>query len=1126
MRDDPAVRRATVPIAIIGLSCRLPGADDPDQFWTMLQAGRDAVGTVPPDRWDRDYFFHPNQSQSGKMYTRAGGFLENVDRFDAEFFGITPREAAQMDPQQRLALELAWEALESARIVPATIGGSQTSVVMGASSDDYGGLQREQGAWNDPYIMSGSAISLISNRISYIFDLHGASLTIDTACSSALVAVHQACEMLRRGESSLAIAGGVNIILLPWSGIGFSRARMLSPTGHCYAFDARADGYVRSEGGGVVVLKPLSAALADGDPIHAVIRASSVNSDGRTNGISLPSAAGQEQLLRRVYASAGIDPADVTYVEAHGTGTSAGDPVECSALGTVIGAAHDGNAPCLIGSVKTNIGHLESAAGIAGLTKVVLALKHREIPANIFSDNPNPNIPFADLNLEVVRSHRKLDEANSPLVMGVNSFGFGGTNAHVVLEEYVADRHEVVPSDSGPQSLLMSARTGAALADLAGRYAEMLKTSSASLASICHSAAVARTHHPVRIATFGASKGDVARQLAAYAQGDTDPAVISGQITDKPGRIAFVFSGNGSQWVGMGKDLIAREPLVAEWIGRVDDVLRPLLAWSVLDVLTREVAAAAYDRTEIAQPVLFALQVAIVEWLRAHGIADEACVGHSVGEVAAAYAAGILSLEQACFVVSHRSAVQAKTAGMGKMAAAALSAERAAAVISRYGDAVTIGAINSPGSVTLAGEESVLRTIGEEVSADGVFYRLLMLDYAFHSRAMDPVRDELLRRLEGLSPAVATRQFISTVTGAAAEGSALGAGYWWDNIRQPVRFAAAIEALITDGVNVFVEIGPHPVLTGYVNECLRAANNVSGVSVATLRRREPEAESLRSTLGAIYVAGGPIDYAQVAARVEPAPDLPRYPWQRDHYFLSRRLRMPSPSLGPLQHPLLGYRLPTDHPTWENNPELWHHAYLADHIVQGAIVFPAAAYIEMALAAGALQFGTDAIAIEDFEIRKPLVLSDREAPRIEFAFSTDDNSFRMTTSGAASSKPMTAATGRLRPLSGTAAPAGAGSVADLRRRLSGHQSAAAHYHACEEHGLSYGPAFQGLVDIWFGEGEALGRIVPPATIAGRTQDYHFHPALLDACFQVIFSAFPEEIDGRQRASYLPTSIDSV
>jgi phthiocerol/phenolphthiocerol synthesis type-I polyketide synthase C len=1097
------------PVALVGLACRFPGAADLEEFWSLLKAGTDAVGEIPGDRWDVDAHFHSDPATPGKMYTRAGGFIANIDKFDAAFFGISPREARRIDPQQRLLLELTWEAFESAGIVPARVTGSQTGVFVGISLSDYAAMQRDEPDRIDPYVMSGSAISNAANRISYIFDLHGPSFAVDTACSSSLVAVHEACVSLWRGESSLAIAAGVNALLSPSGAIGFSKARMLSPTGRCRPFDAAGDGYVRSEGGAVVILQPLAQAIAENNPVYAVIVGSGVNSDGRTTGLAMPNQAAQEALLRRVYRDAGIDPGEITYVEAHGTGTSVGDPIECAALGTVLGVSRPSGDCCRIGSVKSNIGHLEPASGIAGLLKVVLALRHRAIPRTLHFTTPNPQIPFEDLNLSVVSEYTEL--APGRLTMGVNSFGFGGTNAHIVVREPEAPFSVAADEDSETEGqeiwpLLISGRDAEALKCLALRYVELLRSPTApAFRALCCAAATRRTHHQHRLAAFGRTSDEVAARLEVFAAGNAPPLLARGHVQALPARLAFVFSGNGSQWNGMGRDLLA-DPFIAASIERIDAALSPLIGWSVIGVLQSVEPANRFDRTEIAQPALFAVQAAMIEWLGAHGIEADAMLGHSVGEVAAAYGAGILSLSEACRVIAERSGAQARTAGTGRMAALGLSPENAASAIAPYGELLTIAAVNGSNSVTVAGDTAALDALGAELEPNHTFFRPLDLDYAFHSRYMDPIREVLLDRLDGLAPRDGRLRFVSTVTGTTIEGKRLDAAYWWDNIRRPVQFAPAIDSLVAEGFNVFLEIGPHPVLDTYLRECLKASGG-QGISITTLRRHEPERDALQLALGRCYAAGVEIDYDVLYPRECAPVPLPAYPWQREHYWFSENDREVGASPSRRKHPLLGKRLPTTDGIWKNRLDPAVLSWLADHMVQGSMVLPGAAYIEMAISAVLSTGDCDGAEIEAFEIRRPVVIAPGAEPLIEVALSAEDGSFRLHAGDIRGTTLPAVAVARAVPLARRRSEPAA-SVEAIRARMGKRIDGADLYSRFTAQGLIYGPAFQGIAEAWAGKDEALGRITVPAAIAAELGEYRIHPALLDACLQVTLATIPD------------------
>jgi len=1112
------------PVALVGLACRFPGAADVADFWSLLKAGKDAVTEIPDDRWDVDAYYHPDPAKPGKMYTRAGGFIADIDRFDAGFFGISPREARRIDPQQRLLLELTWEAFESAGIVPARVAESQTGVFVGISVSDYAALQREEPDRVDPYVMSGSALSNAANRISYIFDLHGPSFIVDTACSSSLVAVHEACVSLWTGESSLAIAAGVHALLSPSATVGFSKARMLSPTGRCHPFDAAGDGYVRSEGGGVVILQPLAQAIAEKNPIYAVIVGSGVNSDGRTAGLAMPNQAAQEALLRRVYRDAGIDPGEIAYVEAHGTGTSVGDPIECASLGRVFGAARAPGDCCRIGSVKSNIGHLEPASGIAGLLKVVLALRHRAVPRTLHFTNPNPDIPFKELNLSVVSEHTEL--APGRLTMGVNSFGFGGTNAHVVLQD-------PQPLASNPaledvegreiRPLLISAHDSTALNCLALRYAELLRSPTAPpFSALCRTAATRRTHHQHRLAAFGRTPEEVAAQFDAFVAGDPPPLLAQGHVQAPPARLAMVFSGNGSQWLGMGQDLLA-DPFIAACIERVDATLSRLSGWSVKDALQSVEPADLFDRTEIAQPALFAVQVAILEWLRAHGIEADAVLGHSVGEVSAAYGAGILPLAEACQVITERSRAQGRTAGTGRMAALGLSPENAASVIAPYGEALTIAAVNSRNAVTVAGDAAAIEALGVDLEPNGVFFRPLDLDYAFHSRCMDPIRETLLDGLGGLASQDGQVRFVSTVTGATIKGSRLNAAYWWDNIRRPVQFAPAIASLVAEGFNTFLEIGPHPILDRYLRECLQASDH-EGVSIPTLRRHEPERDALWIALGRCYTAGVAIDYDALYRGECAFVSLPAYPWQRERYWFSEQSEVGA-SLGNRRHPLLGKRLPTITGIWKNRLDPALLPWLSDHIVQGSVVLPGTAYIEMAVSASSAIHRCDGVEIEGFEIRRPVVIADGAEPLVEIGLSNEDGAFRLHAGDATGTGLPPVAVGRAVPLaSGQSKPTA--SVEMIQERMARRIDGAQFYRRFATRGLTYGPAFQGVAEVWAGKDEALGRIIVPAAIAAELGEYRIHPALLDACLQITLATDPDQPDEEAQGVFVPSKAERI
>ncbi len=881
----PTIESAVGPVAVVGIGCRFPGADGPAAFWRLLREGVDAIAEVPPDRWDIDAYFDPDLATPGKMNTRWGGFLRDIDRFDPYAFGISPREAARMDPQQRLLLEVTWEALEDAGIPLARLAGSRTGVFVGISSNDYGLLQLADPALSDPHAGTGNALSIAANRVSYLLDLHGPSLSVDTACSSSLVAVHLACQSLRSGECDIALAGGVNVILSPAITVNFTKAGFMAPDGRCKAFDARADGYVRGEGSGMVVLKPLEAAQADGDRVYAVIRGSATNSDGRTQGLTAPNARAQADVLRAAYRQAGVAPARVRFVECHGTGTALGDPLEAQALGSVLADGRPDHRPLTIGSVKTNIGHLEAAAGIAALIKTALALWHRQLPPSLHFRSPNPLIPFEDLRLRVPQRPESLDDGDAPPVAGVSAFGFGGTNAHVVLEAPpTVDRSDEgeTSGHAAPRAYLLpiSAHTADAVRSHARSYIAFLRERpAAALRDICYTAAVRRHHHDHRLAVAGATPDALVERLLAAVEGPT-PQPGRTATPDRRPKIAFVFSGQGPQWWGMGRELLAAHPAFRAEVERVDGLLAEQAGWSVLAELLADEAHSRLDRTDVAQPALLAIHLGLVSLWRAWGVEPDAVVGHSVGEIAAAHVAGILTLEDAVRVAHHRGRLMQRAAGRGKMAAVELPPDEIARAVADHGNRLWIAAVNSPTSVTVGGDPEAVDALMQTLRARGVFCRELRVHYAFHTPQMEPHDAEIEGALEGLRLSPAARTIVSTVTGRPAEPDDYGPGYWRRSIREPVQFASAVEALIEQGCRVFVEISPHPALGAAVAQCLRHRGS-DGAVVASLRRGEPEMLAMLSALGTLYSLGTPVDWRGVYPNGGRVVALPSYPWQRE-----------------------------------------------------------------------------------------------------------------------------------------------------------------------------------------------------------------------------------------------------
>ncbi|HVK65323.1 MAG TPA: SDR family NAD(P)-dependent oxidoreductase [Polyangium sp.] len=851
-RPPPMPSRSTSPanepIAIVGMACRFPKAPDLDAFWRLLHDGVDAITEVPRDRWDAAELYDPDTAATGKLNTRWGGFLDHVDTFDPQFFGISPREAVQMDPQQRLALELALEALEDAGIPPPTLKGSRTGVFVGALFLDHALLQDRAGRESiTAHTSTGGTSCIIANRISYAFGLQGPSMTVDTACSSSIVAIHLASQSLRSGETGIAIAGGVSLMLVPETTMGFTRLNAMSPDGRCRAFDARGNGYVRSEGAGLVILKRLSDALRDGDRVDAVVRGSSVNNDGASNGLTAPNPLAQQSMLRDACRAAGIAPADIQYVEAHGTGTPLGDPIEAGALGAVIGVEHPHDQPLCIGSVKTNIGHLEAAAGMAGLMKVALAMQHDALPPSLHYQSPNPNIDFPRLNLRVVAKVEPWPAPEGTLRRaGVSSFGYGGTNAHVILESMARSTASVALIEAGAPEA-MGASIGLALESIRGEEViagRVLRGPPAGLGQ--------------RLAVVASTKSGLEARLVEARSGAEGRGIFRGAARGSR-RVVWVFSGQGSQWAGMGRSLVLSEPSFRAALTRCDRVLGPLLGWSVLDEIMAGSTRVAADRLDIMWPVLFAFQVALAELLHDLGLEPGAVIGHSIGEVAAAHVAGVLSLEDAARVIAHQATLVQRSAGQGMMLLAGVGWDEAQSIAASSGGRIHRAIAASPTSTVFSGDGGALAGIAASFASRGVFARPVSTGAAVHGPQMAYLMDELPPLLTGLHPMSARVPVVSSLTGERIRGEDLDVAYWSRQLGEPVLFANGIQRLLDDGLAVFLEIAPHPIVKHSIDECIRHVDKqATAAAVAALWRNEDEGRSIREAVGQLFVHGASV----------------------------------------------------------------------------------------------------------------------------------------------------------------------------------------------------------------------------------------------------------------------------
>lgn len=1111
-------------VAVIGLSFRFPSTTT-DNYWPALLDGRDLVTQVAEDRWSADAYLHPGKEHPGTAYTFAAGSIGDVSGFDAGFFGISPREAALMDPQQRLLLEMSWEAIEQAGVRPSTLRGTNCGVYIGIASSDYAYRLAEDLNAVDASMATGNTASIAANRLSYFFDLRGPSIAMDTACSSSLVAFHQACRAILSGECSQALAGGVSLHLHPYGFITFSKASMLSPRGRCNVFDASGDGYVRSEGGGIFLLKDYDQAVADGDTILAVVAGSAVNTDGRKSGLTVPSADAQATLMRQAYEQAGISPADIDYLEAHGTGTAVGDPIETRAIGLALAQQRSKDTPLPIGSVKSNLGHLEAASGVAGLVKALYVLRHRVVPATIGIKTLNPKIEFQNWNLDVVTQNRKLRQTGK-LVVGVNSFGFGGANAHVILES-APERSPAAEgklAKTAPIPVVVSGKSPQALKAAARQMAEVLRGQPARfLYNAAYQAALRRDWHGERAVVFGTQCNAMADQLQQFADdADTSHGVVSGNALNRAHGPVMVYSGNGSQWANMGRRLLA-DPVFATAIDEVDALFSQYADFSLRKELAGENGEDRYARTEIAQPALFALQVGITRMLAQRGVVPSAVIGHSVGEVAAAWACGALSLPDAVCVIFQRSRLQGQTKGHGRMTALGISGEETEALIALHalGDQLCVAGFNSSRGATVAGAPEALTVLEAALADQALFFRRLDLDYAFHSPAMNPIEAGIRDALARIQPRACDIPFYSTVTGAPLNGSVLTADYWWRNVREPVRFEQAANQLAAEGNNVFVEVGPHPVLRSYLNDTFKTAD-IQGRALSTCSRGGDDPEKVWHAAGQVIISGGQIDLQSLFPWEGPAVELPSYPWQRERHWhpstpeslglLSRRLA----------HPLLGYPMQQHEHTWENQLDTQSHPSLADHIVGDAVVFPGTGFAEIALAAALHWQAGDEAELEELEIHAPLLLNASPSKLTRFLLDDADGRFRITAKDTNSTEPWVKhASGRLLREPGQARLTQA--TLSLPNRPPDFTGDTHNALTCAV-GLDYGPAFRAVSHGWQeSDTSVLAVLQAHESLHAELATTHLHPALLDCAFQLIIQLLRDDPAMGQGIAFVPSKI---
>ncbi len=1103
---------ADEPIAIVSMACRLPGGiGSPEAFWELLSQGVDGMSGFPADRgWDTDGLYHPDPDHEGTSYVREGGFLTDVAGFDAGFFGISPREALAMDPQQRLLLETAWEAVERAGIAPDTLRGSATGVFVGSNFQDYQNLLGGAADDHSGHMMTGNAASVVSGRVSYAFGFEGPAVTVDTACSSSLVALHLAAQALRRGECSLALAGGVTVMSTPQVFVGFSRQRGLAPDGRCKAFAAAADGTGWAEGVGLLLVERLSDAVRNGHRVLAVVRGTAVNQDGASNGLTAPNGPSQQRVIHRALADAGLTTADVDAVEAHGTGTRLGDPIEAQALLATYGRNRPEGRPLLLGSVKSNIGHTQAAAGVAGVMKMVLAMRHGVLPQSLHIDEPSPHVDWSAGDIELLTGPVPWPDVDRPHRAGVSSFGISGTNAHVIIEAGPEPGPaEPVVSLRAALPWVLSAKSEDALRAQASRLAAHLRAAGEApdLPGIARGLATTRTAMDHRAAVVAADRDGFLTGLDALAEGSA-AANVRDAVCEADGDTVFVFPGQGSQWVGMALELLDVSKVFAGRMAECAEALAPYTDWSLTEVLHGRDGAPSLDRVDVVQPVLFAVMVSLAELWKAHGVKPAAVVGHSQGEIAAACVAGALSLDDAARVVALRSRALTALSGQGGMVSVSRPVDEVRELLRAWGDRLSLAAVNGPGSVVVSGEPDALDELIATCERDGVRARRIPVDYASHSAQVARIEDELHTLLAPVAPRAADIPFYSTVSGTPIDTTTLDAAYWYRNLRGTVEFEQATRALLDAGHRVFVEVSPHPVVTTAVQETIEAVG-AAAAATGTLRRDEGSLDRFLLAFAEARNNGTRVDWdtffttaAQGAARRTAA--LPTYAFQHRTYWprtvAGAAGDVTSAGLGTLDHPLLGASLSLAQQDGLVATARWSlhtHPWLADHAVSDTVIVPGAALVEAVIRAGD-ELGCGRL--EELTLHAPVLVPERDGIQVQLSVGAPDESGTrpVTVHTRPAADPDSTwtrnATGALAAPAGQA-PDGLGSWPP--RGAEPVAGMADHYAALRTEGYAYGPVFQGVRAAWRLGEDVYADVVLPEAAQPDAARYGIHPALLDA-----------------------------
>lgn len=1141
-RINDSKHREKEPIAIVGASCRFPGgANDLDAYWDLLSGGRDGITEVPADRWPADLFYDPDPNAPGKICTRLGGFLNQpIAEFDAAFFGISPREAESMDPQQRLLLELCWEALEHANYVPEQLFKSDCGVFMGVSSLDNSTRILGEAPLKDidGYYGTGTALAPVAGRISYYFGFTGPSYVVDTACSSSLLSLHLACESLRRRECDMALGGGVQLLMHPGISIAFTKAHMLSVDGRCKTFDAAANGYTRGEGGGVLVLKRLSDALSDGDRILALIRGSAANQDGASGGLTVPSGPSQEAVIRRALSSGDVDPAHVNYIEAHGTGTPLGDPIEIGALSSVYGGSRSPDQPLRVGSVKTNIGHLEASAGIASAIKVLLSLRHRTIAPHLHLKNPNPLIPWNEIPIKIptrVEDWHPVEQ-ELPLIAGISSFGFSGTNVHLVMSE---PPEQVEDPEEHPESsrlLVVSARNESALRAQASQYARGLRQTSAvggaAWTAFANTAATARTHFKQRFALSASSAAEAAAMLEEFSRSGQSDAMVFGECPEEHSpKIAMLFTGQGSQYSGMGAGLYEQEPVFKEIIDRCDAVMRPFLGKPLTELLFR--GGEALNETGNTQPALYALEVALAELWKEYGGAIHSVVGHSVGEYAAAATAGIFSIEDGARLISERARLMQSLPDNGGMLAVFASKERVEKLISGNGFAdVDAAAFNSPLNLVVSGDAGSLKKLEAILEKEKIDFRVLTVSHAFHSPLMEPVLEPFRKVAESISYSKPEIPVYSNVTGLRENEAMTLPEYWVRHVREPVQFEATITSMLKDGFDLFVEAGPKRTLLGLAQKIAEAVESPirfnKNAWLPMLRPKQDEQQQFFLALGGYWCRGGIPTWNKIGhGRV----DLPTYPFQRQRHW--KEVAIDGHSSSPakygedqIAHPLLGRRFASPllrERFYETVFNIHEIPMLDDHRIYGELVVAGASHLALIIGAAENEYGLNKVMLSEIVFPQALVVPEDGERTVQLMLNKGDEEsdihrFRLVSFEDPQQEPAVHATGYIDDSVSIPEPV---DWEEISGRCSETIEAEQVYSTQEQRHIVVGESYQWLKTVKLGKGEAVAELVQPKEIQDISE-FSLHPGLIDSCFGVLVMTAEMDVE----ETFIPFSMEAL